>query len=128
MVRKVTDYEEFTGHIVATSTIQVRARVSGYLAKVLYKEGSEVKKATRRSSRSDPLDYQAVKERADAGYWPKRRPTYNVLRPISIEQSRSSNRARSVQADCTYQAAGDRAARPGLRSLCRRRRFQIGPK
>ncbi|HSI86425.1 MAG: efflux RND transporter periplasmic adaptor subunit [Candidatus Methylacidiphilales bacterium] len=39
----VTDTQEFTGTIQAKESVQIRARVSGYLDKVGYKEGQEVK-------------------------------------------------------------------------------------
>jgi multidrug efflux pump subunit AcrA (membrane-fusion protein) len=41
--RQVTDYEDFTGRMAAEDSVQVRARVSGYLQKINYKEGAEVK-------------------------------------------------------------------------------------
>jgi RND family efflux transporter MFP subunit len=40
--REITDYVNFTGHMEATKTVVIRARVSGYLQKVLFKEGAEV--------------------------------------------------------------------------------------
>jgi RND family efflux transporter MFP subunit len=40
---KVTNYEEFTGHIEAVNSISVQAMVSGRLEKVLFKEGDLVK-------------------------------------------------------------------------------------
>lgn len=43
-VRKVvTDYEDTTGRLEAVKTVDVRARVTGYLEKVHFKEGAEVK-------------------------------------------------------------------------------------
>ena len=61
----VTDYEEFTGQTEAMRTILVRARVTGYLDRVLFTEGEEVKQG-------DPLflidqrTYQAEYDRAQA--------------------------------------------------------------
>ncbi len=40
--REVTDYEEFTGHTDAILSVQVRARVTGYLLKRVFQEGAEV--------------------------------------------------------------------------------------
>ena len=37
--REVTDYADFTGRIAAVDSVEVRARVSGYLDKVNFKEG-----------------------------------------------------------------------------------------
>src|SRR3954452_19072370 len=42
-VDTVTEFEEFTGRTSAVFTVDVRARVSGYLDEVLFKDGSEVK-------------------------------------------------------------------------------------
>jgi len=42
--RPVTDYLEFTGNTKAINTVQLRARVEGYLEKVLFKDGDRVKK------------------------------------------------------------------------------------
>jgi RND family efflux transporter MFP subunit len=44
VVRKVTEYEEFTGRTAAIETVEIRAHVSGYLDAVHFTEGGEVKK------------------------------------------------------------------------------------
>src|SRR5207248_10115432 len=41
--REVTDYEDFTGRTDAKLTVEVRARVTGYLSKINFKDGCEVK-------------------------------------------------------------------------------------
>jgi RND family efflux transporter MFP subunit len=40
----VTDYLEFTGNTQAINTVQLKARVEGYLEKVYFKDGDQVKK------------------------------------------------------------------------------------
>src|SRR5436309_16071547 len=42
--RQVTDYADFTGRTAAVDSVEVRARVWGYLDKVNFKEGALVKK------------------------------------------------------------------------------------
>ncbi|MFZ0052392.1 MAG: efflux RND transporter periplasmic adaptor subunit, partial [Desulfobaccales bacterium] len=42
--KQVTDYLEFTGNAVALNTVQLRARVEGFLEKVLFQDGDLVKK------------------------------------------------------------------------------------
>ena len=42
--KPVTDYLEFTGNAVAYQTVQLRARVEGFLEKVLFQDGDPVKK------------------------------------------------------------------------------------
>jgi RND family efflux transporter MFP subunit len=44
VVKEVTDYEDFPGRIEAKYAVEVRARVTGYLEKVNFREGTEVKK------------------------------------------------------------------------------------
>ncbi len=42
--KPVTEYLEFTGNIGAVQTVQLRARVAGYLEQVLFEDGDQVKK------------------------------------------------------------------------------------
>jgi RND family efflux transporter MFP subunit len=44
VTKEVIDYEDFTGRTEAIAMVEVRARVTGYLEKVLFTEGSEVEK------------------------------------------------------------------------------------
>src|SRR5947209_2096577 len=39
----VTDYEDFTGRTDAIYSVEVRARVTGYMEKVTFKDGDDVK-------------------------------------------------------------------------------------
>src|SRR5262249_57014176 len=43
VTREVTDYVDFPGRIEAVNSVEVRARVTGYLEKVNFKEGADVK-------------------------------------------------------------------------------------
>ena len=65
VVKTVTDFEDFTGHVEAMRGIDVRARVSGYLDKVLFKEGMEVEEGTPLFE-IDRRTYQADYDRAGA--------------------------------------------------------------
>ncbi len=62
---EVTDYEEFPGHLDAVRSVEVRARVGGYLVGVLFEDGAEVKEGAE-LFRIDPRPYQAELERAEA--------------------------------------------------------------
>ncbi len=42
--REITDEERFTGRTEASTTVEVRSRLASYLEKVLFKDGTEVKK------------------------------------------------------------------------------------
>ena len=63
--KPVTDYLEFTGNAVAFNTVPLRARVEGFLEKVLFQDGDTVKKG-------QPLfliqqeQYQAQLQKAEA--------------------------------------------------------------
>ena len=61
----VTDYEDFTGNTDAVYTVEVRARVNGYLDKVLFKDGSEVKEGDLLFE-IDPRPYKAELDRAQS--------------------------------------------------------------
>jgi RND family efflux transporter MFP subunit len=63
--REVTDYHDFTGRIAAIETVQVRARVWGYLRKINFREGAEVQKGDVLFE-IDPRTYQAELDRAQA--------------------------------------------------------------
>jgi RND family efflux transporter MFP subunit len=65
VAREVTDYEDFTGRLQAISTVDLRARVSGYLDKAPFKEGSDVKKGEVLFE-IDPRPYQAELDKAQA--------------------------------------------------------------
>src|SRR5690242_4246145 len=41
--KKVNEWDEYTGRLASPETVEVRARVSGYIDKIHFKEGSDVK-------------------------------------------------------------------------------------
>ncbi len=63
--REVTEYAEFTGRTNAVQSVDVRARVSGYLMKMPFKEGDEVKEGDLLFE-VDPRPYQAQYNQAEA--------------------------------------------------------------
>jgi len=63
--RDITDYEDFTGQTDAYRTIDVRARVTGYLSKINFREGAEVE-AGAVLFEIDPQLYEAEFTRAEA--------------------------------------------------------------
>jgi multidrug efflux system membrane fusion protein len=65
VVREVTDYEDFTGRTEAAQSVELRARVTGYLVKVLFQDGAEVKRGDLLFE-IDPRPYQAELEKAQA--------------------------------------------------------------
>ena len=63
--RVVDEWDEFTGRLVSPETVEVRARVSGYIDKVHFKEGSDVKQGDLLFT-IDQRPYQAVADRLKA--------------------------------------------------------------
>jgi RND family efflux transporter MFP subunit len=63
--RKVTDFDEFTGRFEAVERVEVRPRVSGYIASVNFTDGAEVKKGDVLFV-IDPRPYVAERDKARA--------------------------------------------------------------
>jgi RND family efflux transporter MFP subunit len=63
--REVTDYENFTGRVEAADSVDLRARVTGYLIEVLFKDGAKVKKGDL-LFKIDPRPYQEALDQAQA--------------------------------------------------------------
>jgi multidrug efflux system membrane fusion protein len=61
--RQVTDYVDFTGRTDAVESVGIRARVTGYLVKMPFKEGAEVKQGELLFE-IDPRPYQAQLDQA----------------------------------------------------------------
>jgi RND family efflux transporter MFP subunit len=63
--REAAPYQDYTGRTEAASSVNLRARVTGYLTKVAFKEGSEVKQGDLLYE-IDPRPYQAELAKAEA--------------------------------------------------------------
>jgi len=63
--RKITEWDEYTGRFDAVEAVEVRARVSGYLNKVNFTDGEEVK-AGELLFEIDPRPFQRALEQAEA--------------------------------------------------------------
>jgi multidrug efflux system membrane fusion protein len=62
--REVTEYVDFTGRTDAVQAVDIRPRVTGYLVKIPFKEGSEVKKDDLLFE-IDPRPYEAQLHQAE---------------------------------------------------------------
>jgi RND family efflux transporter MFP subunit len=62
---EVLDYQDFTGRLEAIGTVEVRARVTGYVNEALFKDGDPVKKGDI-IFRIDSLTYKADLDLAEA--------------------------------------------------------------
>src|SRR6266481_2880312 len=67
IAREVIEWDEYIGRLESPETVEIRARVNGYLDKVHFKEGKEVKKGDLLFT-IDPRPYQAEYDRADADH------------------------------------------------------------
>ena len=65
VARRVTEFDEFTGRFEAVERVEIRPRVSGYIASVNFAEGHEVKKGDVLFV-IDPRPYQADYKHAKA--------------------------------------------------------------
>lgn len=65
LVRTITEWNEFTGRFQAVATVDVRARVSGYLQAVNFQDGAMVKEGDVLFV-IDPRPYQAAVDQAKA--------------------------------------------------------------
>ncbi len=63
--KETTNFEDYTGRTAAIDSVQVTARVTGYLDKILFREGDEVKEGTVLYE-IDPRPYKAAFDQAKA--------------------------------------------------------------
>lgn len=63
--REITEWDEYPARLEAVDTVEVRARVNGYLESVHFKDGAEVKKGDLLFV-IDPRPYQAAYDHAEA--------------------------------------------------------------
>ena len=64
---EMVEWDEFIGRLAAPASVEIRARVSGYLEKIHFKEGSDVKAGDLLIT-IDPRPYQAVVDRTQADF------------------------------------------------------------
>lgn len=113
--KDVRQWDDFTGRVTAVETVQLRPRVSGYVDRVAYKEGQEVKKGDllfvidQRRYRAELNRAQAELERARAEArlaqsQDKRAQTLVEAKAISREEF-ESRRAATTQGDAAVRAA-----------------------
>jgi RND family efflux transporter MFP subunit len=65
LAKAVTDWDEYTGRLEAVQAVEVRARVSGYLQSVNFKDGAIVNKGDKLFV-IDPRPYEAILNQAKA--------------------------------------------------------------
>jgi multidrug efflux system membrane fusion protein len=65
VTRQITEHDEYVGRFVATETVEIRSRVSGYLASIDFKDGQTVAKGQRLFT-IDQRPYVAALDQAKA--------------------------------------------------------------
>src|SRR5437773_1432703 len=103
--KEVMEYEDFTGRTEAVETVEIRARVSGYLEKVHFAEGEEVRERDLLFE-IDPRPYQAELTRAEANLF----QTEAHLRRLDTDFARARNLLpkRAISQEEFDKIAGDR--------------------
>jgi membrane fusion protein, multidrug efflux system len=91
IVRNIVEWDEFTGRLAAVDTVAVRPRVSGYIDRIEFKEGAEVKKGDVLFL-IDPRPYVAELDRAKA----------DLQRAISHAQLAKQERERAEKMIATH--------------------------
>ncbi len=83
VVREVTDYDEFPGRVEALKSVDIRARVGGYLDRIFFQPGADVKEGDV-LFQIDPRPFQANLDQAKA----QLAQAQAALREREIEASR----------------------------------------
>ena len=104
--RKITEWDEFIGRLEAVDSVEIRPRVSGYIERVVFTAGKEVRKGDV-LFQIDPRPYQAELARAEA--------ELAQARSAAALAARSLDRSKML-------AAGDAISQGGARQPHRRRR------
>jgi multidrug efflux system membrane fusion protein len=65
LAKRIRHWDEFNGRISAVESVEIRSRVSGYVTRVAYKEGDEVRRGDLLFA-IDPRPYQAALDTAKA--------------------------------------------------------------
>ncbi|MGJ7902180.1 efflux RND transporter periplasmic adaptor subunit [Lysobacter sp. 1R34A] len=115
LTKQVRQWDEFTGRVTAVESVELRPRVSGYVERVAYQEGQEVKKGDllfvidQRRYRAELNRAQAELERARAEArlaqtQDKRAQTLVEAKAISREEF-ETRRAATTQGNASVRAA-----------------------
>jgi RND family efflux transporter MFP subunit len=106
VTKTVTDYESFTGRTDAFKTVDVRARVSGYLEKINFKDGDDVKEGDVLFV-IDKRPYEVEQKRSEAALLKARAH----LKRLEADFRRASAliKDRTITPEQYDQVSGDRA-------------------
>ncbi|HZZ27544.1 MAG TPA: efflux RND transporter periplasmic adaptor subunit [Pirellulales bacterium] len=106
VLAEVTDYEDFTGRSMAKPTIDIRPRVTGYLDKIYFKEGADVKEGDMLYE-IDPRPYQAEVDRAQSNL--SQAEAHLKRLNLDLQRANSMLPNRTISQEQYDQVAGDQA-------------------
>ena len=114
MVRRLTEWDEFTGRFEAVQRVEIRARVSGYLQEIRFQDG-DIVEAGQVLFVIDPRPYEATRDQIRAQI----ASAEAQLKLAQLEQGRTEQLVEHL-------GAGPRPARPAQRRAARgaRRRWR----
>lgn len=125
--REVTDYADFTGRTSAVETVEVRARVWGYLDKVNFKEGALVKKGDVLFE-IDPRTYRAALANAEGNLASAQAKLKRL--DADLARAKSLIGSRAISREEYDKVAGDRgeaaAALDALRAAVEQANLDLG--
>jgi RND family efflux transporter MFP subunit len=105
-IRFVADSEEFTGRLEATDTVEIRARVSGYLKDINFKDGDFVERG-KVLFEIDDKTFKAEKERNEANL--KQAEAHLARLGFDLARARVLARSRAMSPEEVDKISGDRA-------------------
>jgi RND family efflux transporter MFP subunit len=94
--KHLIEWDEFVGRLASPKTVELRARVSGYLDSVHFKEGSEVKEGDLLFT-IDPRPYRAIADRAKAEF--ERATTHAELAASEAERAQGLVASKAISAE-----------------------------
>jgi membrane fusion protein, multidrug efflux system len=112
--KNITEWDEYTGRFVAVDTVEVRARVSGFINSIHFKDGQLVKQGDLLFV-IDPRPYQIAVEQAKAEIERARArlqiATADVERALPLAQSQTlTQREFEMRQSMQHEAAGSVAS------------------
>jgi len=111
VTEKITDFESFTGQTVPIHSVDIKARVTGYLDKIDFEDGADVTKGTPLFE-IDQRPYRAERDRAKAAL--AQAVARRDLSQAKLERTRTAFLTRAASKDdldvAIAEADGDKAA------------------
>jgi RND family efflux transporter MFP subunit len=96
LVKPITEWDEYTGRFEAVQSVEIRARVSGYLTAINFKDGQMVKEGDLLFT-IDPRPYQAALDQARAAV--VRAETQQQLAASDLERATRLLQSRAVSVE-----------------------------